>query len=387
MPQELKKESTIDVAELKHRIPQAALAFRGYNQTNLGRSHELLQHPKYGPIVEQYLRDASQIVRRATGKPSDLVERVRKQVETDLNSWADAISLIVAIELAQLKLLEEFFEIRYEAAKVSLGFSLGEVTAAIAGGLISMEDALSIPLSMADDCIALADNAKLAVLFSRDMKLSADEVNRLCMDITLEGHGTIAVSSFLAPNSMLLIGQGKTIERFHELMREVFPKQTYLRTNQGIWPPLHTPIVWQRSLPNRGALALQTTRLNYIKPTPPVISLVTGKVSYDRLNARDLMNKWIDHPQLLWDSLYESLVMGVETYIHIGPQPNIVPATISRLRDNVEAQATANFGMRALSAAARRRWLQSMLPQRTALLRATMIVQVVLEDWLLEQQI
>jgi len=374
----------INAAELKHRIPQAALTFRGYNQTNLGRSHEMLQHPKYGGIVEQYLRDATRICARLTGKPVDLVDRVLKKQETDLSAYAEAVSLIVAMDLAQLKILEECLGIHYAAAKVSIGFSLGEVAAVVAGGLMSMEDALAIPILMSEDCIAMADGVKLAVLFSRDVRLPTDEVQKLCLEISSEGNGTIAISTFLAPNSFLLMGQGETIDKFRSLMKEKLTGQTYLRINQGAWPPLHTPIVWQRNLPNRSALIMQTTKINYIKPTPPVLSLVTGKVSYEKLNARELMHKWIDHPQRLWDGLYEALLMGVETMIHVGPQPNIIPATFSRLRDNVEAQSKSHIGMWALTAAARRRWLQSMLPQRTALLRATMVLQVHLEDWLLD---
>ena len=57
-----------------------------------------------------------------------------------------------------------------------------------------------------------------------------------------------------------------------------------------------------------------------------------------------------------------------------------------RLRDNVEGQARASFGVRALSAVVKRPWLQAYLPQRTALLRVASIQQVSLEDWLLEQK-
>lgn len=377
-------DQMINAAEMKQRLPRAALAFRGYNQTNLGRSSELLGHPQYGPIVADFLHQASQICQDLTGRHTDLVDRVRRQIETDLDSYAEAISLIVSMEMAQLKLLEEFFALDYRIAKVSLGFSLGEVAAVIAGGIMSMENALSVPMQLADDCIALASDVKLAVMFSRELKLATDEVQLLCMEISAEGKGVIGISTYLAPNSLLLMGQGKTIERFKKEMKRRFPGQTYLRVNQGAWPPLHTPIVWQRNIPNRSALLMQTTPVNYVKPTPPILSLVTGKVSYDKLNSRNLMHQWIDHPQKLWDALYEAMLMGIDTIIHVGPQPNIIRATFSRLRDNVEAQSRSNFGMRALSAAASRRWLQSMLPQRTALLRAPMILQINLEDWLLD---
>jgi [acyl-carrier-protein] S-malonyltransferase len=61
-----------------------------------------------------------------------------------------------------------------------------------------------------------------------------------------------------------------------------------------------------------------------------------------------------------------------------------VPATFRRLSDNVRAQARESLSMRALSAAARRRWLKNLLPERTALFRAPYVQQIILEDWLLE---
>lgn len=375
----------VDAQELKHRLPQAALTFRGYNQTNLGRSSELLQHPRYGQIVHRYLLEAQQVCCDNLHRQVDLIDRVRRNEETTLESYAEAVAIILAMELAHLELLREFYDIDYTQAKVSIGFSLGEVGAIISSGLMTLKDALSVPIIMSDDCIALADGVKLAVLFSRDAKLSVEIVEHLCQEISAENNGTISISTYLAPNSLLLMGQGDTIEKFRQIMKEKFPRQTYLRMNEGAWPPLHTPIVWQRNLGNRCAVMIQKSAIKYEKPKPPILSLVTGKISYEKLNARELMHKWIDHPQKLWDAMYEALVMGVETLIHVGPEPNIIPATFTRLRDNVEAQSRANISMRALSAAARRRWLQVMLPQRTALLRATMILQINLEDWLLAQ--
>jgi [acyl-carrier-protein] S-malonyltransferase len=232
----------------------------------------------------------------------------------------------------------------------------------------------------------LAENVSLAVVFSREEKLPIDEVQKICLQISGEGKGAIGISTILAPNSVLVLGQNGTMDRLREQIHSQFPKKIYLRVNQGDWPPLHTCIMWQKAIPNRAAVLMQSTKFRLEKPTPPILSLVTGKLSYDKLNALDLIHKWVDHTQKLWDVIYESLVMGVETFIHVGPEPNIVPATLKRLKDNIEGQAKASFGMRALSAAAQRPWLQSILPQRTALLRATTVRQINLEDWLLEQQ-
>jgi [acyl-carrier-protein] S-malonyltransferase len=124
-------------------------------------------------------------------------------------------------------------------------------------------------------------------------------------------------------------------------------------------------------------------KLRLVEPQPKVFSLVTGTYGYTPVSARDLLHHWIDHPQRLWDAVYETLSCGATTVLHIGPGPNIVPATFKRLSADVASQTQESRSLRALSAAVRRQWLLRMLPQRAALLRAPYIEQVVLEDWLL----
>jgi [acyl-carrier-protein] S-malonyltransferase len=369
------------------RLNATVFAFRGYNVTNLGRSTELLAHPAYGPTVERWLREATEICASEVRRPIDLVARVRRGEETTLASYDEAIAVIVAMSLAQLELAEQFHGIKYKSARMAFGFSLGEITAVIASGVFQMKDGLRLPLTMAADCVALADGVTLGVLFSRGPLLDFEKVSRLCLEINAEGNGVIGVSAHLAPNTVLLIGQGATIDRFTARMHEVFPDRVYLRKNTERWPPVHTPIVWERAIPNRVARLLHTLPGGMTKPTPPVFSLVTGKVNYNDINARDILTRWLDHPQKLWDAVYETLACGAEIVVHVGPAPNVVPATFKRLHDNVEGQLAGNsfnsLTLRAVSTMVRRPWLQAILPSRSALLRATMIEHVILEDWLL----
>jgi [acyl-carrier-protein] S-malonyltransferase len=73
--------------------------------------------------------------------------------------------------------------------------------------------------------------------------------------------------------------------------------------------------------------------------------------------------------------------------IHVGPAPNLIPATFQRLRDHVLVQLNRNslnsLGLRAMARAVRRPWLTALLPSRSALLRAPLIEHIILEDWLL----
>lgn len=364
-----------------------AFFFRGYNTTNLGRSTELLVHPLYGAIVESYLKEAGQICADVLHRPVDLVARVRRHEETDLDCYGDAVSLIVAMELAQIQILRDFFGIDYSQARMGFGYSLGEITALVAGGVMNLHDALRVPLAVSQDCVELAAETTLGVLFSRGPAIDTHAVERLCLRINQVGRGVIGISAFLSPNSLLLHGQADTIDRFAELMHEWLPHRLYLRKNDYRWPPLHTPIVWQRNVPNRAAVLMHTAAGGMKAPQPPILSLVTGKFSYDDTNCRELMAEWVDHPQRLWDAIYETLSLGIEVVVHVGPEPNLGPATFTRLCENVRGlladRSIAGLGMRAMSRAVRRPWLARLLPQRSALLRAPLVAQIVLEDWLL----
>ncbi|MBC8354608.1 MAG: ACP S-malonyltransferase [Planctomycetes bacterium] len=374
----------METNELKSKLESTAFAFRGYNITNLGRSPEMLAHQAYGPVVRDCLESASLVCADVTGKSVDLVGRVERCEETSLDTYAEAIAMIMAMQQAQIRILAEQFEIELKEAKFALGYSLGEITALALSGVLELNDAMRVPLTLAEDCAALAHDVSLGVLFSRGKSLPLDTIQKLCMEINQSANGVIGVSSILSPNSILLMGQGDTLDRFKATARQL-PDRMTLRKNDHKFPPLHTPIVWQRNICDRAAVLMQTLRGGLTAPQPNVLSLVTGKCSYTDVNARQTLQDWTDHPQLLWDAVYEVLRSDVDTVIHVGPEPNIMPATFTRLKDNVEAETKGKIGMRALTAVVDHPWIKRLLPERTALLRAPMIEQIILEDWLLAQ--
>jgi [acyl-carrier-protein] S-malonyltransferase len=90
-------------------LAQTAFAFGGYNVTNRGRTPELLAHPAYGPSVAAHLREASQIYAEVLQQPVDLVARMREGKESrGVIDHVEDVAVIVAVQMAQLRLLEEF---------------------------------------------------------------------------------------------------------------------------------------------------------------------------------------------------------------------------------------------------------------------------------------
>lgn len=373
-----------------HQLHATAFAFRGYNITNLGRTPELLAHPVYGPTVESALREGSEVCSQVIGRPVDLVSRVQNQIETtDLSTYAEDVALIVSVELAQMRLLQKHFGVSLSDARLAFGYSLGEAAALIASGMYEMKDLLTVPLALADDSVALAQDVTMGVLFSRGPALEMADIKKACVEISQRGDGVIGVSSVLSPNCVLLLGQNGTVDQFKASMPNWLPRAANLRKNPNRWPPLHTPITWQRSIPNRAAVMLQTIPGGLTPPPLPILSSVTGKASYTAENSRELIHKWVDHPQQLWTQMVEVLESDVKTIVHVGPAPNLIPATFKRLSDDVCGQLNGRsprrFGLRIASRMVRRKWLARMLPSAAILLRAPTIRQVILEDWLLDQ--
>lgn len=378
-------------AELRKRIGTAAFAFRGYDLTNLGRSFELLEHPAFGPVVERILRTASELCASAIKKPVDLVALVREQRPSTLESFPEDVAMVVAMEVAQVELLKQFFEVPAEEARLCFGYSIGELSALVFGGAYSFEELLPVPLSLAPDCAELAADTTMGVLFTRGPVLQREDVERLCIAVSSQGHGLIGPSAYLSPNTVLILGQGDTLTHLERAMKDFVPEKVMLRRKEHHWPPLHTPLVWQRNIPNRSAIGLYHIQGGARRPKPAVYSCVTGEASYDEINSRQILTDWTDHPQRLWDVIYDTLAGGVELVVHVGPQPNLIPATFARLSNNVGKQMGNRYlqklGRQVYSSVNRHAWLAHLLPSQAALLRAPFLEHVVLENWLLEQKL
>ncbi|MBI1902891.1 MAG: ACP S-malonyltransferase [Planctomycetia bacterium] len=374
---------------LRDRIGDCAVAYRGYNVTNHGRSAELLAHPAYAAVVTRLLNEAGEVCSQSLGRPVDLVEYVRRQEKCTLDTFSQDVAMILAIEVAHVRLLEQFHGVSVPQAAVAFGYSLGEVSALVCGGVVGMCDALKVLLAMAPDCAELGRDATMGIVFCRTAELDIGAVDRLCQEINQAGQGIIGVSAQLAPNTVLVLGQRDTVDRLKARLAEAIP-EAHLRKNPDRWPPLHTPLLWERSIPDRAALMMRTVPAKFVAPQPPVFSLITGRADYNDHNFRDMIHRWIDHPQLLWDAVQYTLASGIGTVLHVGPEPNLIPATFKRVGDNVRALVGnrwySNLGLRALATVVRP-WVVRRISSKSSLLRAPFVQHVNVEDWLLERAV
>ena len=377
--------------ELKKQITTAAIAFRGYDASNLGRGAEYLSHPVYAPTVRGILDRASLVCEEVLKRKVDLASRMEAHEASTLETFVEDTASIVALELAQIRLLEDVFGISVREAVLSFGHSIGELTALVVGGVYEMEQLLPIPLGLAHDCANLTEDTTMGILSSPSGVLDADHVQRLCSAISSLGRGLVGPSTYLSPYQVLLLGQGSTLDLLEAEMRQYLPSAVTLRRRPNHWPPLHTPLVWERSVPNRAAVALYHTGGGHQKPQPPVVSCTTGRANYDEWNSREILTEWTDHPQRLWEVMEHTLSSGADLVIHVGPEPKLIPMAFERLSGKVMKQLKSRhldrLGRRVLPSISRNHWLARKLPMNAVVFRAPFMNHLILEDWLLEQEV
>ncbi len=378
------------VPALRQRITTAAFAFCGYEMSSFGRSAELLDHPAFGPILHARLDEAAAIHADVIGEKADLVRRVRRASRCRWRPSRQDVATIVAIETAQIEILKTVFDVPVQEARLSFGHSIGELSTLVLGGVYRMDELLPVPLVLAPDCAELARDTAAAVLSFHGGLLDFDEVRKLCHTVSRRGLGLVGPSTYLAPNTVLLLGQGKTLDVLEQEMPDHLPSGCVLKRKADHWPPLHTPLVWERNIPNRSAMALYHTSGGQSRPLPPVVSCVTGAVSYDEFNSRDLLIDWSDHPQRLSDVIDYTLAAGVQLIIHVGPEPRLLPTTFDRLSSVVKKQLRKRhlswLGQNLIPSLSRNGWLVRHLPRKAMLIRAPYVDHVILEDWLLAQK-
>ena len=131
------------------------------------------------------------------------------------------------------------------------------MSALVSGGVFTLEQLLPVPLGCATTLRRAAPDTTLGVVFSRGPAIALKDVQDLCTAVSSEGRGMVGVSSYLSPNTVLVIGQGDTLDRLEKRdARLPAGRRRCSAARPTSSRRLHTPLVWQRNLPNRAAVAL-----------------------------------------------------------------------------------------------------------------------------------
>ena len=253
----------------------------------------------------------------------DLVKKIFKTVDESLgfslskfilNGPEEKLKLtqntqpaIMTVGVSIFNVLNQEFGLNLNNAKFFAGHSLGEYTALVCGGALTIERAaylLNERGKSMQDSVSEKEGAMLAIL---GMKI--DEVENLIGSFSKDG--ICEISNDNSNSQIVISGEKKIIEKFNENLKS--------KKKKGILLPVSAP--FHCSLMKNAAEKMKEKihKTNFLKPTPSIISNVTAKEERDINKIKPLLIDQITSRVRWRESIHYMIKEGVLNFLEIGP--------------------------------------------------------------------
>jgi [acyl-carrier-protein] S-malonyltransferase len=230
--------------------------------------------------------------------------------KADLTLTANTQPAVVATSVAVLAALLERYPLGSHPALApafAAGHSLGEWSALVAAGALSLEDAVRLVRlrgSAMQEAVPPGEGAMAAI-----MGLDEPKVRAVCDDAS--AHGVVAPANFNAPGQIVIAGSVGAVQRASELVGARGGKAIPL----AVSAPFHCPLMRPAAVRLQEALSAVS-----VKPLAfPVVSNVEGVPNSDAARVPELLVRQVDGP-VEWVKCVESMVAaGVTHALELGP--------------------------------------------------------------------
>jgi len=188
------------------------------------------------------------------------------------------------------------------------GHSLGEYSALVAAGALSLTDAVKTVRSRGrymQGAVPVGTGAMAAIL-GADLSL----VRSTCEEAA-EGQVCSAANINL-PNQVVIAGDAAAIDRAIVLLKERGARRAMRLT---VSAPFHCSLM----NPARDRLAVDLDRIQFEKLTTPLVTNVDAKIVNSGAEARDALVRQVSQPVRWLESVEFLISEGVQSFIEIGP--------------------------------------------------------------------
>jgi [acyl-carrier-protein] S-malonyltransferase len=201
------------------------------------------------------------------------------------------------------------------------GHSLGEYSAVVAAGGLSVADAartVRLRGRLMQEAVPVGEGAMAAVI-----GLDDEQVNRACADEQRENGGTVAAVNFNSPGQVVIAGSAEAVagagERLMALgARRVLPLP--------VSAPFHSPLM----APAREALTPTLEELDFRSLSAPLYRNVDAASASTPDDVRQGLVRQIDAPVLWSETIRRLRADGFDTFVEVGPG-NVLSGLIRRI--------------------------------------------------------
>ncbi|MFI2856739.1 ACP S-malonyltransferase [Paenibacillus sp. JSM ZJ436] len=241
--------------------------------------------------------------------------------EEQLKQTANTQPALLTASIAYLEGLREHGIVPHYVA----GHSLGEYSALVAAGVMTLQDAVKVVRARGEYMEAAVpggQGAMAAVLGAEREGLSS-----LCSSITAEGF-SVELANVNCPGQIVISGTAEGVAAASARIKEAGAKRAIPLEVSG---PFHSSMMKEASERLAGKLA----DITLAEPEIPVVANVTARPADSASQIRSLLVEQVYSPVLWHDSVEWMISQGVDTFIEIGPG-NVLSGLIKKIDKNVK---------------------------------------------------
>ena len=204
------------------------------------------------------------------------------------------------------------------------GHSLGEFSALVANGVLTLEDAMYLVHKRGEYMIKANEGKPFAM--AAIIGLSPDEVKDICEEASKID--IVIAANFNTPVQTVISGSKAGVEKACEIANERNAKRVVPLVVGG---PFHSPLIQKAAT----WLSEEMNNINFNETTIPVVSNVSAKPV---INTDEIKNNLAEQvtSSVLWvDSIKFMIEDGVDTFIEFGPK-KVLAGMLKKIDKNVK---------------------------------------------------
>src|SRR5215213_9077380 len=222
----------------------------------------------------------------------------------DLQLTENTQPAILTVSVAAFRALSEA---EIDVPAFVAGHSLGEYSALVAAGVLSLSDAVRTVRARGrymQEAVPVGTGAMAAVVGGE-----ISDIERICAEASEDQ--VCSVANFNSPGQAVIAGNTEAVDRAVELLSGVAKRVIKLKVSA----PFHCALM----KPAQERLAQELERLEFNNPAMPVVTNVDARPTMAPQELRDALVRQVSAPVRWVESMQLLIEQGVDTFVEAGP--------------------------------------------------------------------